>query len=238
MECWLLAWFPTLSLGKHELLIDLRDKGANAVKATMYHQEFQLVVPSCYEDYHLKLVGAYKHLGTWIQSGAGVSKDLAVKCAVAHDLVTKYRAPIFGNQKVPLEKKRQLIEMMVLSTVTFNAAVWCPQNKRQAEQIEASFLRLNTRVYVLHFGHQSVKWSRVRILNEYHDVTLRRARLRYLLQLVHVGQPHTWALLQMDSQWKQQLDDDLDWLHEYCPEDEVPRPIQSCWGDLMALLWR
>ena len=231
---------PNLKHGKTELLIDIRGKGANSVKKTIYHTDYQLVVPSRYEDYSLRMVGAYKHLGTWLQSGAGIAKDLAVKFAAAHDLLTKYKGPVFGNKKMPLDKKRQLFEMMIMSTITFNAAVWCPRNKRQGEQLIASFMRLYKRLCVLHFGSEAIKWGRVRILNEFHlpdpEVTICRARLRQLLQRVQVGQPHTWALLQTDKHWQEVLNTDLLWLAEFCPEDEVPYPIEQCWEELAAFL--
>ena len=231
---------PNLRPGKTELLIDFRGKGAQAIRRELYHAEYLLKIPSNIEDYQLRTVGAYKHLGTWLQSGAGIAKDLAMKFAVAHDLVTKYRATIFANRKMPLEKKRQLFEMMIMSTIIFNAAVWCPRNKRQAAQTEAAFMRLYKRVTALHFGQQAVQWSQTRILNAFGlpdpAFTIRRSRLRYLLQLAQVGQPHTWALLQTDDLWKQQVNEDLSCLNDYCPEDEVPFPIEEYWNQLIAFM--
>ena len=93
---------------------------------------------------------------------------------------------------------------------------------------------------MLHFGSEAIQWSGKRILDAFRlpdpEVTVRRARLRQLLQLVQVGQPHAWALLQTDLHWHEVVNADLAWLDEFCPEEEIPRPIETSWEELATFL--
>ena len=213
---------PNFNAGKTELLLDLRGPKSLTLRREMCHNEQQICIPSQFQDYQLRLVGCYKHLGTWIQIGSGISMDIKTKFAIAHDLVTRYKGPVFSNRALAFEKKRQLFETMVLSTITFNAAAWMPRNCRQQQQLHSSFMKLYKRVCILHFGGDALTWSDDKVLNQFRlpspEVTLRQARLRYVLQLCKGGQPHMWGLLQADGEWYQRFCKDVTWLDSFCPE--------------------
>ena len=65
---------PNLKKGKSEILMDLRGPGSLAIRRDLLSQENLLCVDSRYGPFELNLVGAYKHLGTWLQVGAGIQK--------------------------------------------------------------------------------------------------------------------------------------------------------------------
>ena len=65
---------PNLKKGKSEILIDLRGPGSLALRRDLLRQENVLRIDSRYGPFELHLVGAYKHLGTWLQVGAGIQK--------------------------------------------------------------------------------------------------------------------------------------------------------------------
>ena len=228
---------PNFCPGKTELLLDLRGPNSLKLRCEMCHKDHTLLVPSRFDDYQLRLVGSYKHLGTWIQIGAGIALDARTKFAAAHELLTKYKGPVFSNRALPLQKKRQLFQTMILSTITFNAAAWMPRNRRQTQQLHVSFMKLYKRVCLLHFGSIALTWSDDKVLNAFRlpapEITLRQARLRYVLQLCKGGQPHIWGLLQADDDWYTRFCTDIAWLVSHCPEVDLD-PSTLCWESFAA----
>ena len=231
---------PNLKPGKSEVLLDLRGKGALSCRRQLVFQGHKLTIPSAISSFAISVVGAYRHLGTWIQVGAGIARELKVKFAIAHDAITKYRSQIFANRAMTIAKKRQFFHSLVLSVVGYNAAVWVPRNRRQTAQIESAFHRLYQRLAVLHFGAPALTWSRAWLLYKLGlpeaSMVLTVSRLRYLGQLLHAGQPILWALLRRDEQWKVQLQNDLAVLHNYCPEAGIFVPLRERWTEMVEFI--
>ena len=231
---------PNLKPGKSEVLLDLRGQGALQCRRQMVFQDQQIHVPSRILPFSISAVGAYRHLGTWIQVGAGIARELKVKFAMAHDAITKYRPQIFSNKAMALERKRQFFHSLVLSIVGYNAAVWVPRNKRQEGQIASCFHRLYQRLAVQHFGASAMTWNRRWLLYKLGlpDATtvMTVSRLRYLGQLVFSGQPLIWGLLQRDKHWLECLQDDLAYLEFFCPEVGSFRPVQIHWQQLSEFI--
>ena len=65
---------PNLQAGKSEVLIDLRGPGSVRLRRQLLQVGIFLSVPSAFGVFEVKLVGAYKHLGTWIQTGGEFPK--------------------------------------------------------------------------------------------------------------------------------------------------------------------
>ena len=231
---------PNLKPGKSEILIDLRGKGALRCRRQLVFQGHQILIPSTVNPFQISVVGAYRHLGTWIQVGGGISRELKVKFAIAHDAMTKYRSQIFANKAMTLTRKRQFFDSLVLSVILYNSAVWVPRNKRQATQLEAAFHRLYQRFAVLHYGANALTWSHRWLLYKLSlpeaAIVLAVSRLRYLGQLVPSGQPVLWALLQRDAQWLLTLQADLATLEHYCPEIGCFAPLSYRWQDLAEFI--
>lgn len=227
---------PNLKPGKSEILMDLRGKGALQCRRQLAFQDHKLTIPSTVDPFSISVVGAYRHLGTWIQVGGGIARELKVKFATAHDAMTKYRSQIFANRAMTLVRKRQFFDSLVLSVISYNAAVWVPRNKKQGGQLDSAFHRLYQRFAVLHFGVPAMTWSRKWLLYKLGlpeaAIVMLVARLRYLGQLIVAGQPILWALLQRDRTWHAQLVEDMRCLWRYCPEVGEFFPLQQNWLQL------
>lgn len=138
---------PNLKPGKSEILIDLRGPGAPQCRRDLIFQNHQLQIPSRIEPFAISAVGAYRNLGTWLQVGGGIAREVKVKFAMAHDALTKYRTQIFANKAMSLIRKRQFFDRLVLSVLLYNAAVWVPRNKRQSAQVCTNVLPFYTLVH-------------------------------------------------------------------------------------------
>ena len=229
---------PNLKRGKTEILLDLRGKRAVKARRQLSELEYSLALSTPLISESLQVVFHYKHLGTILERGGGLARDLRQKIGAAHDTMTKFRASLFSNRGLPLEKKVQLFLSMVLSGVTFTSSIWCPRTQRQWNQLEAGFGRLYKRLCICHFGKQALEWSKEKVLVELgmHSVEeiMRLNRLRYLSKLTAVGQPQVWGLLQAERCWIEFVQADMRWLHTFCPEAELPLCTPEEWPHLIA----
>ena len=230
---------PNMKPGKTELILDLRGHGSLRAKRSLAHQEYKFLLQTPLIHEALRVVGKYRHLGTIIQIGGRTQKDIQGKFGVAHDTITRYKSQIFSNRKLAIKAKAQLLQSLVISAITFNAAAWITTTKGQKRQIEASFDKLHKRVAVMHYGASALEWSSDHVYASLNlpgtETILRVSRLRYLAQMVRVGQAHFWALVQMEQRWYTAILEDLQWLQSLCTEDEVPDGSENSW--LLMLDW-
>ena len=224
---------PNLKPGKTEILVEFRGEGSLQAKRAWLEAEYQFQLPSPLFEEPLRSVHCYKHLRTYVQQGAKLTKDLCVKFAIAHDTFTRFRPQIFGNRSLRLKTKVQYFRSLILSAITFRCATWEMPTKRQEHQMRTGFLRLYKRLAWAHVGCSVKEWSfdRVRAYLELPqpDEICREARLRYLMQLIRTGQPHTWALIQKQETWYTTVKNDLDWLEAHCPENDIPTGAEEDW---------
>lgn len=229
---------PNMQSGKTEALVDFRGAGSTQVRREVVQNDHKLVLPSDLVKEPLRLVGQYKHLGSVLQKGAANTRDLFVKFACAHDVFTKYKAPIFGNRKLGLATKVQLFHSLVISTIVFNCATWHARTRKQLTQIQTGFSKLYKRLALGHFGVSAMHWSQAKVLAlcglPAPEIVLRNARLRYWAQILRTGQPHLWAMLQREQTWVGMISDDLAWLQSRCPEESIPRIRRDEWSHLLA----
>ena len=229
---------PNMQQGKTEVLVDFRGPGSVAVRRNIAAQDHLIQLPTDRIPEPLRLVGTYKHLGTVLQRGAALAKDVQIKFACAHDVFTRYRPQLFSNRQMKLTIKVQFFHSLIRSTITFNSATWLPQTKKQYNQVHNGFQKLYKRLAVAHFGREAIEWSTMKVLAELSlpepDVLLRNARLRYWMQVVRTGQAHFWAMIQTEQRWFAQLQDDFLWLQTRCPEETIPQLCQETRDEICA----
>ena len=229
---------PNMQQGKTEVMVDFRGPGSVAVRRTIAAQDHLIQLPTDRITEPLRLVGTYKHLGTVLQRGAALAKDVQIKFACAHDVFTRYRPQLFGNRQMKLTIKVQFFHSLILSTIIFNSATWLPQTKKQQNQVHNGFQKLYKRLAVAHFGREAIEWTTMKVLAELSlpdpDVLLRNARLRYWMQVVRTGQAHFWAMIQTEQRWFAQLQDDFRWLQTRCPEETIPQLYPETWDEICA----
>ena len=227
---------PNMKKGKTEMILDLRGPRSLPARRALVATGYQLPLETDLIEDPLHITHAYCHLGTTIDSKGRFSRDFRQKMAVAHDVITRYKAQLFSNRGLDLKRKMQLFDALVIKAITFNSALWQPQTPKQWAQVQAGFLRLYRRICMCHFGPGAKEWSASKIHAKLEvpqaGVILRAARLRYFSQLVRLGQAHTWGLIQTEQKWYGQICFDLEWLSRQCPEDEVPGGGLEDWPKL------
>ena len=219
---------PNFKAGKTEAVLDLRGKGAHNKLRHLMQADMTLDFHSDILPSSLRVVDKYKHLGTWLTSGAKLTYDLRSKFAIAHATITKYRVAIFGNLALPIQRKIQLFRSLVLSAITFSIGAWHTLRPVELRQFITGIFRLYKRIARLHFGIDALHWGHDQLCFELNIekpiVHLAIGKLRYIQQIIREGQPQLWGLLQQTTLWWDDFYEHFDWLTTRVPYLQCPHP--------------
>ena len=233
---------PNLKPSKTEVLLALRGKGSQVQLRNIMQDGCVFRLASTFGFEPLRIVGAYKHLGTWLSSGASLLLEIRTKIAMAHTVITKYRTQIFACGRLSILRKVQLFRSLVMSIVLYNVGAWHVLTKREFACFSRGVYGLYHRVARLHFRKPDMHWTHARVCHEMDldspIALLRSTRLRYLQHLVTSGQPQLWGLLQQDRSWWDQMYEDLDWLFGLLPWSRYCVDFRTDWHSLHCLLER
>ena len=231
---------PNLGRSKTEILFDLRGKGSVALRKHFAFNDYKLPTISKHMAAYVNIVGAYKHLGSWVQINGKLSKELSCRVAMGHTTMSKYRSTIFSNRELPLVRKVHLFQSLVLSAVLFNAPAWYLQRKKDVERFHSGIMALYRRLANSHFGLQARTWRDATVqarLSLPSPITLLHLhRLRYLQHIVRRGDSAVWASLQQHSYWWEMVDLSLTWLRENVLRPLPDTPVSDFWQHWVPLL--
>ncbi len=210
---------PNLKPSKSEIFVDLRGPGSIECRRSIDADNYSLHTSSAYLSEPMRIVGAYKHLGTWVQTNGKVTKELNCRFGTAHQTMTRYKGAIFANRAMKLGKKVQLFNSLVLSAVFYNSPTWMMTRKHDVQKLHSGTMSLYRRVAMGHFGIVSRQWTDEKIqaaleLPQPIDL-LHVYRLRYVQHLVKAGDDVVWAMLQQNQYWWQMVDLSLRWLKDH-----------------------
>ena len=207
---------PNLSPAKTELFVDLRGPGSVECRRQLHQDNYQLATASQHLPQPLRVIGSYKHLGTWLQTNGKLGKEIKCRIGAAHKTMTQYKGAIFANQAMKLSKKVQLFQTLVLSAVLYNSPIWMITRKLDVQKIHSGVMGLYRRVAAGHFGMITRHWTdeKVQAMLELPQPLdwLHVYRLRYAQHLVKAGDEVVWATLQQTTYWWELLDLSLEWL--------------------------
>lgn len=233
---------PNLGPSKTELLLELRGPNSTPLRKQIAMDEFQLTTTSRYLQDKVRIVGSYRHLGTWVQINGKLGKEMNCKAAIGHSTMTKYKAPIFANKAMHLDRKVQLFQSLVMSAFLFNSPIWMITRKRDVQKLHSCIMSLYRRVALGHWGIVARRWkdetvqSRLSLPNPLHQLHVHR--LRYLQHLVRAGDPTLWAILQQRDYWWKLVDVSLDWLRSNLLRRLPEGSCMVDWPSWEALLLR
>ena len=231
---------PNLAKSKTEVFMDLRGPGSVQVRRQLALNEHILDQPSTWHPDPIRIVGAYRHLGSWIQTGGKLSKELGGRFGIAHATFTQYRGAIFANAGLGLSKKTQLFDSLILSAVLFNSPAWMIRRVHDLEKYHTGLMKLYRRLAHAHFGSAQRYWRDEVVLAHLNllppSELLHVHRLRYLQHLVKSGDDTVWAMLQQKAYWWDMVELSLQWLCANVQRPLPNGPIASTWVLWLPLL--
>eukprot|EP00435_Cladocopium_sp_Y103_P056507 s192_g19.t1 len=206
---------PNLQKGKTELLLSLRGQGVRRCRQQVFGPHSDGTLPVICETgiKHLTVVGQYVHLGGLLHHGGDHRQDMRRRVAQANAAFNQHRRDIFQNAALPLVKRIELFQTLILSKLTYGSDSWVLRDCKSREYLHAAVMRLYKRV--LKFpAMEHVPDDEVLNLLRLPTPTelFRQSRLRYLGMLHRCQDATAWGLLNQDREWCSLIQDDLRWM--------------------------
>ena len=155
----------------------------------------------------------YKHLGALVHHTGGSQVEINQRAATAHQALNQHKKVIYQNRQIPLGKRAELFSMLVLSKLLYGADSWVATNSKTERKFHTTVINLYKRLAgVQRDDHCSDTEVLVMVGLPSPEEHLRRARLRYIVTLVHTELPDIWALLAHDIFWRGMLEEDMLWM--------------------------
>ena len=166
-----------------------------------------------HQSFDVHVVGAYRHLGGIIHHSGSQSREAQQRLAVAHQTFSRHRKLLLQNPGIPLAKRRELFESLVMSAFTYGMESWCFMDQQSKSMVHNGIMKLYKR-FLKHPHDVPVTDEQVLASSGLPSPSevLRRARLRYLGTLYACGPAAEWGLLFSDKSWRELVRDDLSWL--------------------------
>ena len=231
---------PNLQRNKTEVLFSLRGAQSRRLKKTLFGPEAtgQFPVINEYGTFQVPVTHRYCHLGGLLHHAADQKAEIKRRIAIAHSTVTQHRKLIFRNWQLPLQKRTQLFESLVLSRLLYGAETWVAMDDKTEQTFHAAIIRLYRRLLPTgadqHFSDDAIL-SQVMLPSP--TELLRRARLRYVATLLHCGERHEWGLIEMDKPWILLVEEDMRWVWQqlrHCSQLQPPQEHWPQWVDIIV----
>jgi hypothetical protein len=179
---------PNLSKNKTEVLLSFRGSHSRRQKTIHFgpHATGFLPVITEYGMKQIPLTTSYVHLGGLLHHACDQRDEIKRRLGLAFSTLNHHRRLIFRNWKIPLKKRCQLLESLILSKLLYGAETWVVTEEATVAHFHAAVVRLYRRLLPVppdqHLADDE-------ILTQLHMPSpielLRRARLRYVATLHH-----------------------------------------------------
>ena len=206
---------PNLQPNKTEILFSLRGEASRKYKKELYGPQASGSIPIVceYGTFQVPVASRYCHLGGILHHVAEQQVEIKRRLAIANAAMTKHSKQVFRNWAIPLKKRTQIFEALILSKLLYGADTWVVTDDKAEKYFHAATIRLYRRLLPVshdHHLHDLEVLAQVKLPSPFE--LLRRARLRYVATLLHSGPRQEWGLLEQDKQWSLLVEEDMAWL--------------------------
>ena len=207
---------PNLNKGKTEIMFSMRGPGQRTFRRTWFGPNSKRTFPVLGEtgSFDIPIVSSYRHLGGMLHHTGELKQEIRRRIAICHQAFTQHRKLLFQNVAISLPKRVELFRCLVLSKFLFATDSWVIGDQRTKNCLHASILRLYKRLLKIPADARvQDDWVLAQTGLPSPTELLRASRLRYLRTLIKAGDVTQWGLLNLDSDWKHLVEDDLRWMH-------------------------
>ena len=231
---------PNLCKNKTEALFSFRGPGSRRYKKLFYGPDASgsLAVVSEYGMHHVPVTTNYSHLGGLLHHSTDQKDEIKRRIGIACAAFNHHSKLIFRNWSLPLAKRTQLFESLVLSKLLYGAETWVVTENATVALFNAAVIKLYRRLLRVqpdqHLADDAIL-SQVCLPSPIELV--RRARLRYVATLFHCGERSEWGLLAKDMAWTSLVEEDMVWVWDNIWHSSTmpdPRTNWSAWKELIV----
>lgn len=232
--------------GKTEMLWHVQGKGSKQLKQQLMHDHQTLQWHTVGVDFALRVVQSYRHLGTWLQSGGCLMREIQSRAHGAKSAWGSLARQFFAKKYVSMPTKIKVFRSLALSRHMFNVHTWSAikpaELDRWANSIRqplCSLAKLATKGFPPRLFDVSTLGGLVGL--ETPQDRLHAARLRYFARLIKQCPQAMWTLiwntLQVEGAWGALLLDSFGWFCKFygtswtltpqCPIDQWILAVQT-----------
>ena len=110
--------------GKTEMLWQVQGKGSRKLKQQLMHNNNQICWSAFDVSFCLRVVQSYKHLGTWLQTGGCLSREIQTRAHGAKASWGSLARQFFAKRYVSTGTKVQVFRSLALSRHMYNVHTW------------------------------------------------------------------------------------------------------------------
>jgi len=210
--------------GKTEALWNLVGKGSRDHKANIAANNSCLTWEGPHGPTALRIVPAYRHLGTWLQIGHVHGKEIQQRSALARATWGALARPFYNKRYVSLHVKAQVFQATALNQFLYNAHIWTGLTPIEWDKWHNALrkpfclmIRGKLRgINPLHLDMDAA-CAMAGVLPPKHAVHV--ARLRYLRRLARHCPQALWNMLmthaEVDASWISLCHDSFDWFRQF-----------------------
>ena len=212
--------------GKTEMLWTVRGKGSRKVRESLHDNQNVIQWNDAGHDRELRVVQAYKHLGTWVQSAGKHGKELQSRAANALASWGPLTRGFYCQKRVSIQSKAKVLGTLTYSRLLYNAHTWAGITDSQIEKWQNAVRKpLASMVKSKLLGLAPFQFSVDTLAGLAGILTpmdsLHIARLRFLRRFFDRCPQILWNLVwdsrMVEHSWIQHCLDSLSWLQMYCP---------------------
>ena len=217
--------------GKSEAVFQLRGPGTRDLYTTIVNYNNSLLpfqadtveTPPDYDGLFLRVVKAYKHMGT---SSVGLvcnNHEAKVRAAAMHDELRRSRSKIYHNKLLTRPVWFDFVESLLYSRLLFNYCILETDEQQAVGMHKRAYMSPLLSVCDKHNRSGGVHFFNLQVLVDAECITLadrlRITRLRYLKRFLHKARPQllrmTIAELSDSKSWIGLVIEDLIWLVQH-----------------------
>ena len=229
--------------GKTEALWTIVGKGARRMKQEIHAAAHTLQWHSDDKPYTLQLCHAYKHLGTWIQSGHRHAKESLARGSAAKQQYGQIARSFFTKKSVTLPVKSAIFQSLVLSKMLYNVHTWTSVTQKHLDhwtnQLKApvgtllkGMLLAETRFQ--HSTDEMLAFAGILPLMD----QVHANRLRFLARLLNACPQITWTLMHNTAgchSWIHHCMDSCHWMLKHY-DSALPLNLESTFQDWVSFV--
>ena len=231
---------PNLNKNKTEVLFSFRGANSRHYKKLYYGPQAtgSLPVISEYGVYEVPITASYCSLGGILHHSTDQKAEIKKRVGIAFAAINHHSKLLFRNWRLPLQKRTQLFESLVLSKLLYGAETWVASDNATVDRFHAAVIKMYRRLLPLPADQHLTDDAILAEVSMPSPIELvRRARLRYVATLFHCGHRREWGLLAQDAAWTALVEDDMVWVwsqvwHSSSLPD--PRVDWGTWQDLIV----
>ena len=212
---------PNFGASKMEAVLDIRGRHSHVLRRSIFNDKKGLLHLDTQLEGRpaLRIVAKYKHLGGYVAHGCRIRPELQHRLAQGRSTCSDYRSKLFTNKEIPLPHRLQVLRATALKATTYNSTCWPTLTPKDAKLWTHGVLALYRIAMQKTLNHQELRHlpdhAVLAKCQALHPMTeLRVQRLRGYAQCLRRHYPVFWALLAVEQEWKEQVNEDFRWLYD------------------------